>query len=101
MDATEGLKHRQSGILDELAAASNQEEIVLQHLQFTGEPMHTGSNSNTGYQAFVCIYLFTFNQFLLGKIKVKVDIEALHKLCDGVSVGIGLLKENSGQPQRE
>lgn len=33
----------------------------------------------------------TLPQLLLGTIKVKVNIETLHKLCDGVLVGVGLL----------
>lgn len=35
----------------------------------------------------------TLPQLLLGTVEVKVDIETLHKLCDGVLVGVGLLWE--------
>ena len=36
-------------------------------------------------------HLFTLLQLLLGLIKVKVDIQTLHKLCDGVAMKIALL----------
>lgn len=35
---------------------------------------------------------FTLPQFLLGAVKVEVDVQALHKLSDGVFVSVGLLK---------
>lgn len=35
---------------------------------------------------------FTLPQFLLSAVKVEVDVQALHKLGDGVFVGVGLLK---------
>ena len=37
-------------------------------------------------------HCFTLPQLLLRSIKVEVDIEAFHKLCNGVSVGVRLLQ---------
>ena len=37
-------------------------------------------------------YRLTLPQFLLSAVKVKVHIQALHKLCDGIFVGVGLLE---------
>lgn len=33
-------------------------------------------------------YRLTLSQLLLSTIKVKVHIETLHKLCDGIFVGV-------------
>lgn len=37
-------------------------------------------------------YRLTLSQFLLSAVKVKVHIQALHKLCDWIFVGVGLLE---------
>lgn len=36
----------------------------------------------------------TLPQFLLSTVKVKVHIQALHKLCDGIFVGVRFLKRH-------
>lgn len=36
-------------------------------------------------------YCFALSQLLLCTIKIKIDIQAFHKLCDRVPVGVGLL----------
>lgn len=67
MDPTEGLKNEQTCILDEVFQASHQKEIIHQHS-------------------------LTLSQFLLCPIKIKVDIQAHNKFCDGIFVGVGFLK---------
>lgn len=37
----------------------------------------------------------TLPELLLSTVKVKVHIQALHKLCDGIFVGVGLLKDKN------
>lgn len=66
MDATEGLKDKETCILNEIIKAGNQKEIIDQH----------------------CL---TFPQLLLGAIKIKVDIETFQKLCDGIPISGRLL----------
>ena len=46
---------------------------------------------NVHAHSMCTIYLFTLHQIMLGHVKVKLDVETLHKLSDGVSIGIGLL----------
>ena len=41
-------------------------------------------------------YRFTFSELLLGTIKVKVDVQTFNKLCDGIPVCVGLLKQEEG-----
>lgn len=38
-------------------------------------------------------YCFTLSQLLLRSIKIKVNIQAFHKLCDRVPVCVGLLSK--------
>lgn len=38
-------------------------------------------------------YRLALSKFFLGTVKVKVHIQAFHKLCDGVLVGVRLLKK--------
>ena len=40
----------------------------------------------------------TLPELLLGAVKVKVHVEALHKLGDGVLVGVRLLEGGEGEP---
>ena len=52
---------------------------------------------NVHAHSMCTIYLFTLHQFLLGHVEVKLDVETLHKLSDGVSIGIGLLWSGNTQ----
>lgn len=70
MDATEGLEDKQASVLDEVLQTSNQEKVIHKnHL--------------------------TLSQLLLGTIEVKLDVETHDKLCDGIFVGVGLLKNKT------
>ena len=66
MDATESLKDKQASVLNEVLQTSNQEKVIHEnHL--------------------------TLSQLLLGAIEVKLDVQAHDELCDGITVGVGLL----------
>ena len=41
---------------------------------------------------YMYMYLLTLHKLLLGHVKVKLHIETLDKLSDGISVRIGLLQ---------
>ena len=70
MDATEGLEDKQASILNEVLQTSNQEKVIHEnHL--------------------------TLSQLLLGTIEVKLDVQTHDKLCDGIFVGVGLLKNKT------
>lgn len=48
--------------------------------------------TNAGKVIEVVTHRLTLPQFLLSTVKVKVDIQALHKLCDWVFVGVRFLE---------
>lgn len=48
--------------------------------------------TNAGKVIAVVTHRLTLPQFLLSTVKVKVDIQALHKLCDWIFVGVRFLK---------
>lgn len=54
-----------------------------------------------GWRVTVCLsgstHRLALPKLLLGTVEVKVHVEALHKLRDGVLVGVGLLEEENRQ----
>ena len=69
MNTTEGLEDHHPGILDEVIKTRHQEEIINQH----------------------CL---TITQFLLGPIKIEVDIQILNETRYGVLIGVGFLLDD-------
>lgn len=64
-----GLRDEAAGVLDEFLLHGDQEEVVLENLLALGE-------------------------LLLGEVEIKVDVESLNKLGDGVTVLVGLMLNN-------
>lgn len=48
---------------------------------------------NVGEVTEEVTHRFTLPQFLLSTVKVKVHVQALHKLCDWIFVGVRFLKK--------
>ncbi len=67
-----GLKDEQAGILHKLCLAGREEEVIVNDL-------------------------LTFQELLLGPLKVVLDEEALQELGDGVRVFVGLLLNDSDE----
>ena len=67
--------------------------------------MHAEGSLTAGYcDGGLCeVYsdLLALHKLLLRHIEVKLDVEALHKLSDGVSIGIGLLMGRKGGSRNE
>ncbi len=100
MNTTESLEYGQASILYELTFTSHKKEVILQHLiknNNSNNPSARQKNKHLPPAPYhLHLYLFTLTQFFLGKIKVKVHIEALDKLSYGVSVGIRFLEDKEG-----
>jgi hypothetical protein len=70
MNTTESLKDHETSILHKLIKTSYEEEVVEENI-------------------------LAFMEFLSCSIKVKVDIQVLQELSDGVTVSVRLLKYNN------
>lgn len=67
VNAAEGFENHQACILDKFVQAGNEEEVIVQNL-------------------------LAFVQLLPGTIKVKVDVQMLQELGNGIFVGVRFLQ---------
>ena len=72
MDPAECLEDHHPGVLDEVVKTGHQEEVIDQDR-------------------------LTVSQFLLGSIKIKVDIQIFNEAGDWVLIGVGLLLDDLDQ----
>lgn len=66
MDPTKSFENHEPSILNEIVQDGNEKEVVEQNI-------------------------FTLTQFLLGGIKVKVDVQVFDELCNRISIGVRFL----------
>jgi hypothetical protein len=69
VNAAVHLKNVQARVLDKVFPGGDQEEVVIKHF-------------------------LALKQLALGGVKVKVEIQALDKLGNGITVSVGFLKLN-------
>jgi len=63
MDTTEGLENHEPSILNKIIQDGNQKEVVEQNV-------------------------LALAQFLLGGIKIKIDVQVFNELCNRIPIGV-------------